>query len=466
MKKSEKNYNIGFVFLLAAAFTAYICLAFNNAVWYDEAYTMAMLKHGFGEICKITAEDVHPPLYYILLKMFSAPFGYSLLSAKIFSILSLLLTAVLGYVKLSEFTKPKTGFLFAVMLLLLPIMTTFSVEIRMYGLASLFVTGCGMYAYGAYKSGSISDYVIFMLFGVLAAYTHYFALVSAGIIYIILFFGCIKQKSLKYFIISSVGTVALYLPWLTAFIAQLSDKVHNEYWIAPITAKTVMNYFTVWFKCGTYTGIYLCVIGIIALFSLISLCSSRNKKLKQLAMSAVSVFVFTNAVGIFASVIIRPVFIERYAVPAMPLLLAAVAIGLTESKIMPIITSICFTAGFAVNYPDAASIEYNASELEIAETLDSADYEALICYVDAHLYGVLSYYSDNAPIYRPKLSKGSPFENIYQLSTLNMDECNWAAMFLPANAEIPPEISESFNVDFVKTVSTYGISCDMYSLWK
>lgn len=457
----KNKYNFYFICLLFIAAAAYICLAFNNAVWYDEAYTMAMIKHDFGEICRITAQDVHPPLYYILLKAFTAPFGYSLFAAKMFSVISLILTAVLGYVKISEFEDNKTGFIFSVMLLFLPIASTFSVEVRMYGTAALFVTGCGLYAYGAYKSENILDYIIFMMFGVLAAYTHYFALVSAGIIYIMLFIGCIKKKKLKNFIICAVSTVILYIPWLASFISQLADKVQNEYWIEPITVKTVLNYFNVWFKCGNITGIYLIIIGIIALFAFISIVINK----KKFALYSALVFVFTNAVGIAASAAVRPVFIERYAVPAIPLLLAAMAVGISRIKILPVIVSVFFALGFAVNYPSAADIEYNASELGIEETLKSEKYEAIICYVDAHLYGVLSYYAPYTPIYRPKLSQGSPFENIYELNSFNADKCKWAALFLPSGSEVPSEISEKFNADFVKTVSTYGIECDLYNLW-
>ena len=133
--------------VFAAAVLAYFGLAFSNTVWYDEAYTMAMIKHTFSDICSITAQDVHPPLYYILLKIFAAPFGYSIFAAKVFSIIPHLLLIVLGYIKLTEFFDRKTGFLFALMTAFLPIMTTYAVELRMYGWAALFVTGCALFFY-------------------------------------------------------------------------------------------------------------------------------------------------------------------------------------------------------------------------------------------------------------------------------------------------------------------------------
>lgn len=463
----KKSYKVYFIIVFATAVLAYLGLAFSNTVWYDEAYTMAMVKHGFADICSITAQDVHPPLYYILLKIFAAPFGYSIFAAKIFSVIPLLLLIALGYVKLTEFFDRKTGFLFALMTAFLPIMTTYAVELRMYGWAALFVTGCALYAYGAYKDEDSTDYFIFTMFGVLAAYTHYFALVSAGIVYIILLIGCIRKKQFKKFILSCAATVVLYLPWLTAFISQLAEKVTNEYWIAPITVKTVLNYFTVWFACGNYTGafVWLVIVAIAGAVAFIILDGNKTQKIAVIC--AVAVFIMTNVVGIIASAAVRPVFIERYAVPSLPLLLMSVAIGIgLSTKTVLTMVIVIFTGGFILNYPVAIDNEYNAAEEHIEWCLDDADYEALICYVDSHLYGVLSHYADDAPVYRPKLSKGSPFENIHALSSFDAQNCQWAALFVPAGNGIPQDLPGHFNAEYVRTISTYGIDCDMYNLWK
>ena len=258
------------------------------------------------------------------------------------------------------------------------------------------------------------------------------------------------------------------MPWLAAFVSQLAEKVENEYWIAPITLKIIGEYFLAWFKCGNMTRLYLGGSIIIGLCAIVPLLFKQNKPQRALAFNMSLVFVLTNIIGIVASIVVRPVFIERYAVPAIPLLLASGAIGLSliESRAVTIIVSVFFAAGFCVNYPHEWQEEYNASEIQLKEYLDDADYEALICYVDSHLYGVLSYYASDTIVYRPKLSKGSPFDNIHALSEFNTDTCVWAALFLPKGAEIPSELAEQFNIDFVRVVSTYGIDCDMYNLWK
>ena len=60
----KKNicYHTLFVILTLVAAAMYVFLMFNNNVWYDEAYSLALIKHSFGEFVSITAADVHPPL--------------------------------------------------------------------------------------------------------------------------------------------------------------------------------------------------------------------------------------------------------------------------------------------------------------------------------------------------------------------------------------------------------------------
>ena len=54
----------------------YISTAFNNCIWLDEAFSMSMIQQNFGEIIYNTAIDVHPPLYYIILKVLVNILGF------------------------------------------------------------------------------------------------------------------------------------------------------------------------------------------------------------------------------------------------------------------------------------------------------------------------------------------------------------------------------------------------------
>ena len=85
-----------------------ISLIFNDSVWGDEAYTMIMVKRSITDIVKVTATDVHRPLYYFISKIFTNIFGYSVPTVKLASITPLILTRVFIKVKSKKLFKEKT----------------------------------------------------------------------------------------------------------------------------------------------------------------------------------------------------------------------------------------------------------------------------------------------------------------------------------------------------------------------
>ena len=64
-------------------------LCITNNLWYDEGYTAALISRPLGELIRITAQDVHAPFYYILLKGFYTLCGGGthFWSLKLFSLL-------------------------------------------------------------------------------------------------------------------------------------------------------------------------------------------------------------------------------------------------------------------------------------------------------------------------------------------------------------------------------------------
>lgn len=45
-------------------------LLFNDNVWFDETYTLALIRHSYVEMIDILKTDMHPPLYFVGLKFF------------------------------------------------------------------------------------------------------------------------------------------------------------------------------------------------------------------------------------------------------------------------------------------------------------------------------------------------------------------------------------------------------------
>ena len=463
--KKNIGYHIAFIIFIILGIFLYSSLIFNNNVWYDEAYSLAMIGHSFSDICKITAADVHPPLYYFGLKIFCMIFGTELIFTKIFSIIPLILTMIMGYRNISKVFTHKEGLIFAAALLLLPLYQIYSVEIRMYTWASFAVFGSGIYAYRAVTEDKRCLWIIYTIFTILSAYLHYFAFVSVLVISFMLLLASVYRYKVSKWFLSAAALVVAYVPWMSSFLGQLSEKVTNEYWIAPITLKTVKEFFNVWLGCGDYTRFFIPFFAIVFVLSLIVMFKKTDFKRLSLSLTVLFVFVGTCLIGIIASLAVRPVFIERYAIPAIPFVLTVIALGLGRIKSKTVITLITIVAilfcGSAYIY--TYDIEYNSSESFIEETLAKSQYDSIVCYQDSHLYGVLSYYEPQKPIYRPKISQGSPFKNVLPLDKRNADNEKNILVFMPKGVAVPKWVSDSYNVSFTCEIATYGSFSDMYT---
>jgi len=53
----------------------------HETLWYDESYSAAIINHSIPDIIRITANDSHPPLYFIMLKIFSCVWTLATLGA-------------------------------------------------------------------------------------------------------------------------------------------------------------------------------------------------------------------------------------------------------------------------------------------------------------------------------------------------------------------------------------------------
>ena len=65
--------------VLLVGLVVFAAIAFGNAtrasIWFDEAFSAYLIQFSYWDILVFTAEDVHPPVYYWLLKAWSTLFG-------------------------------------------------------------------------------------------------------------------------------------------------------------------------------------------------------------------------------------------------------------------------------------------------------------------------------------------------------------------------------------------------------
>lgn len=105
----------------------------NQSLWLDEAISFFAVKNYdfFGIITKFSPGDVHPPLYYLILKLWTNLFGYSEISLRLPSVIAGVLAVFVIY-KIG-------GKIPALFLAVNPLAIYYSQEARMYSLAMLLI---------------------------------------------------------------------------------------------------------------------------------------------------------------------------------------------------------------------------------------------------------------------------------------------------------------------------------------
>lgn len=304
-------------------------------------------------------------------KIFWELFHGSLIAQKVATILPMTGVLVIGATLIRKEFGNRTSLLFLLFITCISCTMEFSVQVRMYSIALLFVTVCGFYAYKAFFSGQWKDFLIFALNGVFAAYTHYFAFVSIVVItgFLLLAILLWNRKRIAAWGISAVGMVVLYLPWMPYFIRQVTS-VEQGYWIPEITAQTVWDYFVWTFNLELVPGmvfVFLILLKAASVFNTISI-EKYKEKTDIFALICMLVPTLTMILGVVASVIRQPIYRDQYILPALGFLALFFGIALRKSKRWVIVSvSIFLLFVGAVQYKECFRQEYRSSYVEQTE---------------------------------------------------------------------------------------------------
>ena len=331
-KQKDKKYILAKIiiyFILIVISILEIRLIFNNNIWEDEAFSMIVVKNDWSIFWKLIIGDVHPPLYYIILKLLTTIMGCNLQIAKIVSILPIFLTniIVINLTVKSEKLSIKKVTLLILFLILTNLTSNFiymGLEVRMYSWASFFVTISGIYAYKVYKKLQRKDIIIFIITSLGAALTHYFALIMEVVIYIILFVALLikDKKNIGKIIKIVLCTIIGYIWWLPKALRQFID-VQNDYWIT-FTPEDILIYIKRILGTDVNDGVAIfiyIVIGIVLVNALYKLIKKKYKnKEKENVIFSICLISFPFliiGIGSILNIILTPIFVDRYLTPAI-----------------------------------------------------------------------------------------------------------------------------------------------------
>ena len=333
----------------------------NKTFWYDEAYSIALIQYSYQDILNITAKDVHPPLYYFLLKAFSSIFGNSLFTLRLFSSLGLFTTLLLGLFQIRRIFGDKVSFVFTILICILPVSQYLGSEIRMYSWLMFFILSSSIYAYNSIKTGKKSEFVKFTALALCGAYTHNYGLIAVGSIYAyILINSFLRKQKISYCIISLVVFLLIYGIWIPTLLSQILE-VKEDYWIKAITLKDIllMSYYFFSPKEPSHPylifsietmSIALSIALIIILFMTIILITNRRKIKKEKIRAAtffLYIFLFTIGITLLISLLIKPILAPRFTTSVLGVLVLSASIYTSSNwRISKLFRILCYSILF------------------------------------------------------------------------------------------------------------------------
>jgi mannosyltransferase len=396
-----------------------VLIGIAQSVWFDEAYSIALAKRPVGELLYLTSIDTHPPLYYLLLKVWAGVFGWSEFALRSLSVLAMGGAVIVGAYLVKRLFGVKAALMTLLFLVFAPFLLRYGFEIRMYSLASLigvsatYVLVCATEVKD--RTRKIWLYAAYAVLVAVGVFTLYYT-VLLWITHVIWFWLSLRRKEPVFkqpWWLAYAGSVLLFLPWLPTFVKQISNGA-----LAPISQQlTVDNMVGIvsfwffsqpsWFLNGLSSLVILAIIVMLGyvIVNAWKLVPNKDKPSYILLVLYAGMPVLVIALISLA----RPMYVERYLAHVLIgfALLLGVSLWMLWQKKSKVACRIVITLFVAlvigVGYL-ASSGNYNYQRMQVPEVREVAksiacDKKSPILANDPYVAIELSYYMTRCDVY-------------------------------------------------------------------
>ncbi len=301
----------------------------TSSMWLDEAATATATDRSFAQLFAMLGNvDAAMAGYYTAMHAWVSIVGTSVVALRSPSLIATAVTVVFVGLIARKLCGDWIGLLAALLAALSPLLVHYSIEARPYAIAIALTTGAALIA----VTRPVSLRWLWSLVAALAVLTHFLAILTVLPQWLWLATG--GDAKLRR---PSVSKLVLVLPPLVvalAFVIALLDEDSLQSWIEQ---PTFLSVAIVGYKLLTPAGVVLFVPTIAALIVLVS----RRPRRKLFGNTAIIPISPTDAavlllwaiapsvILLFASLVWKPMFLDRYAIMSAPavVLILAIAAG-------------------------------------------------------------------------------------------------------------------------------------------
>lgn len=291
----------------------------------DESQSLWQTSHSPITMVNIVAEDVHVPLYHIILHYWQIPFGNGEAAARALSLSFFLLLIPAMYLFGKQAFGSVVGMYAALLAALSPFLNWYGNEIRMYSLFALLIVlnqyfFLRIYANGTRKPVRTLIWVGYGATMMLGIFTHYFFLFNAvtQAIYFFAFHRSFARNAGRGFVIVMLVLLVIFTPWLY-FVIDLGAAGNTQPILSKPTPVDLFNTFFEFafgFQSDRTNTTFISLWPLLVLFMFLAL--RRNQKIPPIALYLfMSLFLpVIFAYGISSGW--KPIYLTRYLILALP----------------------------------------------------------------------------------------------------------------------------------------------------
>jgi mannosyltransferase len=332
----------------------------NQSIRLDEAQSLWQTSHSPGEMLRVVAEDVHVPLYHVILHFWQLYFGNGIQAARLLSLLFLLVTIPLAYLLARQILIRGWALFATVIFSFMPFMDWYGSEARMYTLLVMMATLSQYFYIKILRSGKgWGGYAVSALVG---AYSHYFFSfnLAAQAIYFLFNRRRFPRGSFKRFIVVALLVGAALAPWIWYFHSLGSGQNTTPHLARPTTVDffNVFSQFLFGFQNNHINTILVSCWPLTVLIAFLAV--NRGQKV-NLAVGYIATAAFLPVIIAFLlSFVVNPFFLSRYMISCVaPLVILTVWLisnyGRRLSLVASIILVLAVVLGSAQQYASSTT---------------------------------------------------------------------------------------------------------------
>ena len=306
---------------MVAVFGLTMILAIGQPVWFDEGYSILLAQQPWPDMFALAAVDAHPPLYYILLKLWGSLFGWGEFALRSLSALLMAGAAGVSLVLVRYLFTPRVALATLPFIVAAPFVLRYGYEVRMYALAALIgvlATLVMMLAVRHQRWRYWAAYGLLVTLGMLTLYLTVAVWLTHAVWLLVR--SIRKKQPIRSWrwLVALTGSVILFVPYMPIFFAQLFNSVlpgvGSEVTLTKLVdiLATLVLYTSEW-MVGGWLSLLLLAMVVLAVVLTVKIQPKLRGQAREsfvllvgLVLIPILFFALTSLVGS------QPIFINRY----------------------------------------------------------------------------------------------------------------------------------------------------------